>query len=550
MLRHVPKAGRPTSLRETAERRAQFALPERTSNRRCYPNERIPKVTDLAPSHGSSRVRKRALSVIATRPRLQSNLAISALLLLTAGLGFGLVIAHGGRWAYVALGIFAASLMGLVTSATTQKVLLTWAALSGVAYPFIRYPLHAAPEADFDRLVTVVLLVGFLVAPRFSHASVQSRRLSGLIAVFVVLFGARAVAMGSHTPIELWVDEILAPATLFWAASRVMTSQALTQRLCGCLTFLGASVACLGLAEWRLHFQLATWSGFEPFVDSFAHVVRVSGPYGDPTSYGTVLVMCIAATYYWWQTSTSSLGGLALLVELLGTYPTFTKTTWIGALLVVLVMVGVRPRAVGRALGFALALAVAVFLALTLLRSNPVIEERVFHSGRNFTARLGDFLQGWHIFVAHPLWGVGIGHFIAAQQHTATVYVFGQTAAQSPHNNLIVLAAENGLSGVLPYLLVLLVAGLLVHRYRCVAKSREEALFGLVLLAAALSYFLMSLTLVLLAYPPGTMVLALILGAGAGRLNAVAQLHKDADLIVSHPRMATTAFRRPAVPAP
>jgi len=433
----------------------------------------------------------------------------------------GYLVGQGGKTAAVAVGVVLILLLGLLAAPKAASLLLFWTAASGVLYPFVRYPWHSSPDVDFDRIVLGALLVALPLIPRPPRVHRASARLSYCLALFAVLYGLRAVTTGGRPALETFVDSVLLPCALFWVASRVVTSREMTQRLTGCLAVLGSSVALLGIAEWLLKFQLATWSGGTPFYDPFAHVVRVSGPYADPTSYGTVLVLCLAATYYWWKTTGARYGLVALCIELVGTAPTFTKTTWVGALIVLIVVTGLRSYRPRRLLVTLTKFGIGLGLLYLLVGNTSVIQERVFHSTANLTSRLGEFVQGWHIFLAHLWWGVGVDNFINAQQTQTAVYLFGQASTVSAHNNFVKIAAENGLPGIVAYLLVLIAAVALLRQLRRSAGSREEALLGLCLVAAALSYLAMSIALVLLYYAPGTQVLALLLGIGAGRLNAM-----------------------------
>jgi hypothetical protein len=461
--------------------------------------------------------------MLLTRRRVP-GLAGALVGLAAAALALGLVVARGGRWSFVAVGAIAMVFLGAIAAKVGLRAgLLAWASLSGLAYPFIRYPWHVSAYVDFDRIVVGALLVGLVFAPHFYHRSSTVARLSHWMAIFALLYGVAIIMEPSRTSFEAWLDQVILPAGLFWTALRTIKTSRDARSLAASLTFLGISVATLNVLEWRLHFELASWSGYSPFVDPYAHVIRVSGPYGDPTAGGSVLVLCLAATWYWWRTSKNRFGALALLIEAAGLIPTFTKTLWLGGLLAALVMLalgrkGGRLRLVAWFVGLSLAMTALAYA----LRGNSVIDERVFHSGNNFSARLGDFLQGWHFFLSHPIFGIGYGNFMVAQKASQTVYVLGQSAAMSPHNNLVVIAATNGVVGLVPYLCIIVLAALVIHGWRQQAESYEERQFGLMVVAAAVSYFVMSQTLVLLAYPPGTMVLALLLGAVSGRLNSTA----------------------------
>lgn len=78
---------------------------------------------------------------------------------LVAAIVLGIAAASGGKLSYVAVGIAGAAALATFVAFNVRRTLLLWASLSGLAYPFIRYPLHASPYADFDRIVIGAMLV-------------------------------------------------------------------------------------------------------------------------------------------------------------------------------------------------------------------------------------------------------------------------------------------------------------------------------------------------------------------------------------------------------
>jgi O-antigen ligase len=452
------------------------------------------------------------------------------LLLPTASLALGaLVVSRSGthvtELAAAAVGLLALS---YVFSQHLDRVLVWWVALEGVSYAFVRYPLHHN-LVTLDRVVMLGVAGALFLSPR-PQLTPQTRRLYRAFIAFVLLYGARAflthqlpTAPGYQPFVRFqlqanWLDQAALPLIAFAAAIRVGVEE-VWLKLARSLTFLGTSVAVLGLAEWKLGFELATLSHASVFSDVEAGVIRVGGPYADPTTYGGVLVICIAATCYWIRQSEARLlASVALLLEVFGLAPSFTKTVWGAAIATLVIGLGVHKRVSVRMVLVAGYTAFFVASVYFLTRHSTAVAERVTGSTGNFWGRLGDYAQGILIFKKSPLTGAGFGQFINAQQFVKPVYVNGVRSALSAHNTVISVLAETGLLGFIPLLFLIVCAFALVWQVRRAAMTHEEDLFSAALVAVTVGVTLLSTTLLASAYPPIMTLYAIFLGVAARRL--------------------------------
>jgi len=67
--------------------------------------------------------------------------------------------------------------------------------------------------------------------------------------------------------------------------------------------------------------------------------------------------------------------------------------------------------------------------------------------------RLTLLLHGFELFKSHPIWGIGFGHYPAY----SNVPIFGsgiETFVTSPHNGIVTIAAETGISGIASLFLI------------------------------------------------------------------------------------------------
>jgi O-antigen ligase len=451
-----------------------------------------------------------------------------------AAILMGWLIATGSNIVLLAAGIIALASMALVISNHLYPVFVAWIAIEGLAFPFVRYPLNHN-LITFDRVVLLAMGAALLLN-KWPAMSKPVRRLTQAFALFTVLYGLRALTTtqlplpvgylpsASYQPILDWLDTALLPLIAFLVAVRTLTTVQRWMVMAKALTFLGVTIATLALMEWALGFDLASFSGYSSFVDQLAGVIRAGGPYPDPTAYGGVMLVCLAGTLYWAQAERAYLlGGAVAVYEVIGLAPSYTKTVWGAGLLVVAITIGLRRRFASRFVLVAFMLAVSVGVLYSVFQSSTVVQARVtsHNSADNFTGRVAAWEQGIAIFKHYPAFGAGVEQFIGAQQVVGPVYRDGVKAVPSPHNTLISVLGEGGLTSFVPLVLTMIATYLVLRMIRRRARTREELIFGAAAVGAAAGYFLLSQTFALIYVPPATTFVALIVGAAGARLNLI-----------------------------
>lgn len=441
----------------------------------------------------------------------------------------GAAVSRGGLTVDVVIALFGVVVAGILFARRLDTVLMAWVAVEGIAYPFVRYPLHHN-VASLDRFVVAAMGAALLytASPRMSR---EARVLCGAFGLFACAYGLRAFfttplppprfypAVSPYQARADWLDQVALPFIVLVVAAQVLHTHGRWSAMTRVLSFLGATVALLGLGQWVTGFDLSTFSGGAPFIDRLAGAVRVSGPYQDPTSYGSVLVICLVATIYWLQEEGASpLAAAVLVLEIVGLAPSLTKTVWVAGFVAGVIAFGVRRRVNSRTVIVALYGVCVLGVVYSLLQSSPVVAERVTGSNQNVLTRFGDYVQGVLIFEHWPLTGAGIQQFIPAQNLVPLVSIGGVPAGPSAHNTFISVLAETGVLGFVPLMVLVYVVIKLVREVRRRAETEEEVRFASTVLAAVVGYFLLSLTLVQIYYPVATMLLAVVLGAAAARL--------------------------------
>ena len=408
----------------------------------------------------------------------------------------------------------------LVFGAIGYPAFLAWPVLTGIAYPFVRYP-SGDPLVTFDRLWIVGLLgVIVLATTRVEHAR-QTRFLLVAVAALTAVYGARALATQVDTlfPAKVWADAIVLPFILLVATVRLATSERRITAIAGSLMIGGTLLALLGIADLAVGLDLESYVGGERREE--LGIFRLSGPYGVPEPYGLALVVCLAAICYWFF---ARMGGARVIAVLLGLIQltaiglTLFRAVWIAAALVIITTFGLRRGRLGRLLFVGAVLGVLVLGAGSQLTQTSLVSERLDNTD-NIYGRLATYEQGLDIFRDAPLFGVGVDQYHDYAEELRPATVNGIESVTYPHSTFVGILAEQGLVGFVTLLIVCVAVWRVLHALsRTAADPRAQALVGAGT-GAALGLLVMSLTLTMLPYGPSNAFFAILLGLVAAQLN-------------------------------
>jgi O-antigen ligase len=223
---------------------------------------------------------------------------------------------------------------------------------------------------------------------------------------------------------------------------------------------------------------------------------------------------------YWLQRRRAYWLGSALVgLQLIAIALTLFRTAWVGALIIVVASLGLRPKRYGRlftVLGLVLALLVVAF---GQLQQNAAFQTRVQNTS-NGLVRIATYEEGWQLFTAHPLFGVGVNQFPNAVQGMPQLRFGGAIAEPYPHSSYVGSLSEQGVWGFVPLLVATFATATMLRRYRRRARGADQLLYASVI-GAVIAYLLMSLTLTMLPYGPSNNFFAVLLGMVAARLDVL-----------------------------
>jgi O-antigen ligase len=466
------------------------------------------------------------------------------LVVVVAGLGAcvvgGLAAAERGSIALLLL----VGMCGLALVTVFQEigfgVLLVWIVLSGPLYPLLSTAATDTP-IGFDRVI-IVGMASWLVLRRDGLPwSTPSRRLAGALLWLLIAFGIRAALTSQAglipategdarlTALNAWLDAIVLPVLLYLTVARFADTTAKRLQVAGGMAVAGALLGTIGVAEKLLGFELASYSGGEARFDPTVGVVRVAGPYSVPEVYAVVLLVCLGATLWWMLVRGRNLypvGMLAIALELCGLGVTLFRAALIGAILIIVAALGLRP---GRILRVSIVTALTgliLFLTYVQLQDNKVFEGRLQNT-ENIKGRLATYAQGGELFRRHPLVGVGIGQFANAQEAVNVTVFGGVEAVSSPHSTFVGVIAEQGIVGFVALLACLWAIWWLLRALRRHAREHADILLWACLVGVCVAYLVMSLTLSMLPYGPSNAFFAIALGLAAARVNQLVALERS-----------------------
>lgn len=460
-------------------------------------------------------------------PRLLGAAAIAALCAL-----MGWSLAQHSKLELLPVAVGAAIALMLVFAEVGLTALWLWPALGVLAFPLATH-LPGGKYVTFDRVWVGGMAVLLLTQPKVRTRVRASKRLSLALGLLTVVLGARAIVTPADSlfPIRTWFDSLVVPVILFGVVRRAVGNDGeLTDRIAFALTIAGLLLAVIGIGEHLIGFELATSSGSQVRFDSAIGVVRISGPYDAPETYGLTLVICLGATMYWLlsrsRTPTSRNLGIGIVcLELVAVFFTYFRVGWISALIVVLAALGLRPKRYGRAIATVLLAALVVVPVFLQLTKISAVSQRVNNTD-NIYVRLATYEQGWEIFKTAPWFGVGAQDYTNHALALPTKFVHGAPNEPYPHSSLFEVMAEDGVVGLSVLVFAFIAVCRLVRAMNRTVRTERDEILAAVVAGAGISYLIYSLSLTMLPYSPSNEMFAILLGMAAGRLDFLAGTKK------------------------
>ena len=272
--------------------------------------------------------------------------------------------------------------------------------------------------------------------------------------VYVVLYAVQASYSGDFGHALEQVVFFYVPFALLYAVLvRVEWDARLAIRCLGVLTVLAVGLVAVGFVEYATRTLLLNPKVIES--NQFSDYFRVNSLFFDPNIYGRFLAMVMlgVVTVVLWagRRRTAILGALVLVYLWAGLVLTLSQSSFTALLagLAVLAALRWRPR---RALVAVLAVLV-VGVGVAAVAGNRV---HLSLSNSATSGRSNLVSGGVRLFRSEPLVGHGSGAF--ARDYRRAEHTSVQRAASASHTIPITVAAEQGLIGLVAYLVLIVLA--------------------------------------------------------------------------------------------
>ncbi len=465
-----------------------------------------------------------ALVLVISDARRRAPLMVAAIVLaglaLVSVLGDELSDALDGRLALAGAAVVAGA-AGLAAGAWLFRRRPSLVLVFAFATLPIRIPIDLGGDTA-NLLLPLYAVIACGVAARCARVrpvepeprSARMRTLERMLAGVIVLYAAQSIY---STDVEAAVKDICFFYVPFALLFRLLLDLAWTPRLVRIATGLtvGLALICVavGIAEFATrHLLLAnekvlTANELKPYF-------RVNSLFFDPNIYGRFLALTmvlVAALMLWTPHRRILLASAGVLTLLwLGLVPSLSESSFAALAVGLAVLAALRWRARPVVLTVS-ALAVAV-LAVGLASPGALgLEDRSFDAIDKATSGRAELVKGGaRMFADRPVYGFGSGSF--AERYRDRENLLSERSPAESHTIPITVAAEQGVIGLLAYLLLVVTALSLV--VRGAARSLPRAAVA----AAFCALFLH--TLVYAAFLEDPLTWALLAAAGGLRRDA------------------------------
>jgi len=297
------------------------------------------------------------------------------------------------------------------------------------------------------------------VAPR-------ERRGSGAELALLLALAAYAVQSVYSSDFEQALENVAFFYVPFALLLRLLAATEWTARLAAwCLAVAVAlALVFVGIGFWEYSSEKLLWNPKVIASNQFETYFRVNSLFFDPNIYGRFLAIVmtgLAALVLWSGRWRGVLGSAVLLAVLLaGLVLTFSQSS-LAALLVSLVVLAALRWPLRPVLAATAVVAVAGAIAILAL---PGVSKVDIGDGRSLdqatSGRVELIEGGIEMFLDRPLQGFGSGAF--AERFREREEVSEERAASASHTTPVTIAAEQGVPGLVTYLLVLVAAAALL----------------------------------------------------------------------------------------
>jgi hypothetical protein len=341
-----------------------------------------------------------------------------------------------------------------------------WVAFYPYCYYFFTFPKERS-VFTVDRAFVLLLIIEMLIVSRQNLASAPLTRDIRISAYFWGLFLLVCfLSLASHAPshelafYRLLIEGMVMPALLGLYVMRYFPLLKDIQKLHLGACILGIGLCVTGLIELTTNIDLFPWEGSEPMFTE-THLRRADGPFEQQVVLSVVAILAFFFIIYLRRLMPDSISPWRTILHWAGCVTSLSAALLPlnRGLVFALVPIALidsfsKHRLISRRIW-------ATFFGLILLAAiaAKVLDPRLYDdrvsSPDNAYQRVAQHIETLHVVREYPLFGVGFGlyHDVASQNPRYMVKWKGIESMNFPHNVLMTVLSEEGIVGLLFYVL-------------------------------------------------------------------------------------------------
>jgi O-antigen ligase len=353
-----------------------------------------------------------------------------------------------------------------------------------------------------DRIVLFLLL--FLTIIKSKNLTLRLHKIDIVFFVLISALMFRALFADNllHS-MKTVIDTFVLCYVAFFLGKNVLSKPYLLNRYIKSLICLGCLLIVICLAEKIIYAEDPSY--------------RITGPF----AYWETLGLCLTIILYhiWFEILAISSKRKLVKICLAGImafifyciFLTRTRTNIFSVIIGMAIAVYIGKNIIDRKViykHFIIASVLIVILTIFFIYNPTLITDTDFYQNRltqteTFLERVEAYKAAIKMFIQNPILGIGIGNY----KNEMTNYisrgeiVYSRIGTTTPHNSYLAIAAEVGLIGLIPLVLLTLYAFSTCLKYLKQTSQKKEQFWGLSMVAMTISYFLTSMTFNMLFLP-------------------------------------------------
>lgn len=358
----------------------------------------------------------------------------------------------------LALAIFVA---GLVLHGHVDLFVLGWVLIFPLGYYFLTFP-RDRPIFTLDRGVVGLLIVAMMFGhPHYEKFLPKTMNKAATAWCVFLLAAFTSLRMGENPlgALKNAMDAFVLPGLLAFYVIRYFPLRRWLRTIHTLTCIMSCYVALIGLVELLTGEDLLPLPGAAFISDETGTFKRVNGPFGGNLTLGLVGLITLWFLVFLRRALPHRLTSWRLVLHLIGVGSAFAMSimpmfrTMAASVMLVLLLelcsnkkIGVRLTAVTLVL-----LGITAFFSLRVIA--PEFFEKRVSDPSDLYSRIAQQKQTVHMFLDHPINGVGLFNYAQAASKIPDVFYRGSSSVGWAHNNLAAILVDTGLTGFVPYLL-------------------------------------------------------------------------------------------------